>query len=147
MPRPYINSELRLLVANRADWLREYFYVAQVDRSSAYQIDHIISVKHGGATTADNLAYSCIFCNIQKGSDLGSINWRTGELVRFFNPRRDLWKEHFRLNEVVIQPQTGIGEVTVRIFDFNNNERIIERQALMAVGRFPPSSALERMTK
>ncbi|MBR8834346.1 MAG: HNH endonuclease [Stigonema ocellatum SAG 48.90 = DSM 106950] len=147
MPRPYINLELRRNVANRADFLCEYCYVLEADRSSAYQIDHIISVKHGGATTADNLAYSCIFCNLQKGTDLGSINWRTGELVRFFNPRRDFWGEHFRLDEVVIQPQTEIGEVTVRIFDFNNNERIIERQALMAVSRFPSPSALDRMTK
>ena len=74
MPRPYISLQLRRLVANRADWLCEYCQVAEADRSSAYQIDHIISVKHGGATTADNLAYSCIFCNLQKGTDLGSIN-------------------------------------------------------------------------
>ncbi|WP_373270765.1 HNH endonuclease [Nostoc sp. T09] len=125
----------------------EYCLVSEVNRSSGCQVDHIISVKHGGSTTADNLCYACIFCNLQKGSDLGSINWQTGELVRFFNPRRDFWGEHFQLNEAVIQPITDIGEVTARILDFNSDERIIERQALIASGQYPSSSALKRINK
>jgi hypothetical protein len=144
--RPYINEELRRLVAKRADYLCEYCLIAEMDRSSAYQIDHIISIKHGGATIPDNLAYACIYCNLQKGSDLGSINWRTRELVRFFNPRRDFWGEHFRLDEAIIRPLTDIGEVTARIFDFNNDDRILERQVLMAAERYPSASALRRIT-
>lgn len=97
MSRPYVNSELRRLVAARADYICEYCLISEVNRSSGCQVDHIISVKHGGATTEDNLCYACVFCNLQKGTDLGSINWRTGELVRFFNPRRDFWGEHFQL--------------------------------------------------
>ncbi len=147
MSRPYISEELRRLVAERADHICEYCLMAEADRSSSCQVDHIISVKHGGSTTPDNLAYACIYCNLQKGSDLGSIVWRTGELVRFFNPRRDFWGEHFRLNEAVIQPLTDIGEVTARIFEFNNDERLVERQALIAVGRYPSEAALRRMTK
>lgn len=147
MSRPYISEELRRLVTNRAGCICEYCLVSEADRSSRYHVDHIISVKHGGLTIPDNLAYACIFCNLFKGTDLGSINWRTGELVRFFNPRRDFWGEHFRLDEAVIQPLTDIGEVTARILDFNNDERIVERQALMAVGKYPPAAALQRMAK
>ncbi|MEH1889531.1 MAG: HNH endonuclease signature motif containing protein [Nostoc sp.] len=147
MSRPYINVELRRLVASRADHICEYCLVSEVDRSSGCQVDHIISVKHGGATTPDNLCYACIFCNLQKGTDLGSINWQTGELVRFFNPRRDFWGEHFRLDEAVIQHQTDIGEVTARILDFNGDERIIERQALIASGQYPSASALKQINK
>jgi len=142
----YISPEVRRLVASRADSLCEYCLILDAN-GVGFQIDNIISVKHGGATTPDNLAYACIFCNLQKGTDLGSINWQTGELVRFFNPRRDFWGEHFQLNEAVIQPLTDIGEVTARIFDFNNNERILERQALMEVGRYPSSAVQQRMTK
>lgn len=142
----YISSELRHLVANRADSLCEYCLISGAD-GLGFQIDHIISVKHGGSTTPDNLAYACIYCNLQKGSDLGSIIWRTGELIRFFNPRRDFWGDHFRLDEAVIQPVTDIGEVTARIFEFNNDERLVERQALIAVGRYPSEAALRRMTK
>ncbi len=78
---------------------------------------------------------------------MGSIVWRTGELVRFFNPRRDFWREHFRLNEAVIQPLTDIGEVTARILEFNSEDRILERQALVAVSRYPSASALQRITQ
>ncbi|MFM8297657.1 MAG: HNH endonuclease [Microcystis aeruginosa] len=85
MARPYISVELRKLVAERADFLCEYCLISASDRVSGCQVDHIISFKHGGATSADNLCYACIFCNLQKGTDLGSINWETGELVRFFN--------------------------------------------------------------
>ncbi|MEH1845983.1 MAG: HNH endonuclease signature motif containing protein [Nostoc sp.] len=147
MSRPYINAELRRLVADRAEYICEYCLVSEVDRSSGCQVDHIISVKHGGATTADNLCYACIFCNLQKGTDLGSINWQTGELVRFFNPRRDFWGEHFRLDKAVIVHQTDIGEVTARILDFNGDERILERQALIAFNQYPSASALKQINK
>lgn len=147
MSRPYISEELRRLVAERADRICEYCLISEADRSSSCQVDHIISVKHGGVTTEDNLAYACIFCNLQKGTDLGSIVWRTGELVRFFNPRRDFWGEQFRLNEAVIQPLTDIGEVTARILEFNSEDRILERQALIEVGRYPSPAAQQRMTK
>ncbi len=145
MARNYINAELRRLVINRADSLCEYCFIPDEDGLS-FQIDHIISLKHGGSTTEDNLAYSCVFCNLNKGTDLGSIVWQTGELVRFFNPRRDFWGEHFRLDGNAIQSLTDIGEVTVRILDFNHDERILERQELIEIGRYPSAPALRRMT-
>ncbi|MFM6137121.1 MAG: HNH endonuclease, partial [Sphaerospermopsis kisseleviana] len=82
MSRPYINLETRRLVVERAGNICEYCLISAVDRSSGCQVDHIISVKHGGTSTEDNLCYACVFCNLQKGTDLGSINWRNGELVR-----------------------------------------------------------------
>ena len=124
MARPYLSVELRKLVAERADFLCEYCLISAFDRLSGCQVDHIISVKYGGATLADNLCYACIFCNLQKGTDLGSINWETGEIVRFFNPRRDFWRNHFQFKESFIQPITDIGSVTARILDFNNKERL-----------------------
>ena len=146
MSRTYINLEIRRLVVERAGNICEYCLISEEDTTSC-QVDHIISVKHGGASTDDNLCYACVFCNLQKGTDLGSINWRNGELVRFFNPRRDFWDDHFQLNEAIIQPLTDIGEVTSRILDFNKNERIIERQLLIEVDKYPPTAAKEKMSK
>ncbi len=146
MPRPYISLQLRRLVTSRADHLCEYCLILEADTLGC-EIDHIISVKHGGLTTEDNLAYACVFCNLHKGTDLGSIVWLTGELVRFFNPRRDFWGEHFRLDGALIQPLTDIGEVTTRILDFNSEDRILERQALIEVGKYPSAAAQQRMSK
>jgi 5-methylcytosine-specific restriction endonuclease McrA len=78
MSRAYINLEIRRLVVERAGKICEYCLISEEDTTSC-QVDHIISVKHGGASTDDNLCYACVFCNLQKGTDLGSINWRNGE--------------------------------------------------------------------
>ncbi|MFB2919687.1 HNH endonuclease [Aerosakkonema funiforme] len=144
MSRIYITKELKQLVTQRADCLCEYCSISEED-SGGCQFDHIISIKHGGETTAENLAYSCLYCNLNKGTDLGSIIWRTGELVRFFNPRRDRWSEHFRLEGATIQPLTEIGEVTERIFQFNQSDRILETQLLIDVNRYPSPPALKRI--
>jgi hypothetical protein len=65
-----------------------------------------------------------------------------GQLVRFFNPRIEPWMDHFRLDGVTIIPQSDIGEVTARIFGFNQVDRLLERQELQALGRYPTPEAL-----
>lgn len=141
----YVREDLRRLVVARGEHLCEYCLIHEDDTFFGCEVDHIISVKHGGQTEADNLAYACFFCNRQKGSDIGSIVWATGVFTRFFNPRTDQWGQHFRLEGAVIEPETDIGEVTARILDFNHGDRVLERQALIAVGRYPTASALVRM--
>ena len=70
----YIRDDLRRLVAARADRLCEYCLIHEDDAYFGCEVDHIISVKHGGPTVAENLAYACAFCNRQKGSDFVSIS-------------------------------------------------------------------------
>jgi hypothetical protein len=143
----YVSEELWWLVAARAEFLCEYCLIHEDDAFYGCQVDHIISLKHGGPTDADNLAFACAFCNRRKGSDVGSVYWETGEFIRFFNPRVDRWADHFRLNGAIIEPLTAIGEVTARILGLNNGDRVLEREALMAVGKYPRASALARMVK
>jgi hypothetical protein len=133
----HVPAELRRLVARRADGLCEYCLIHENDTFLGCQVEHIISEKHGGLTESANLAYACVFCNRFKGTDLGSINAFTGQLVRFFNPRTDQWPTHFRLDGPYVAPLTDIAEATVRIFAINATDRVLERQALIAVGRFP----------
>ena len=122
----------------------QYCLVHEDDAVFGCEVDHIIGAKHGGATDAENLAYACAFCNRAKGSDFGSVVPRTGRCVRFFSPRTDRWAEHFPLNGVTIVPLLDIGEVTTRILDFNNSDRLLERQTIQAVGRYP-SAVVARM--
>jgi HNH endonuclease len=83
-------------VAARAGHRCEYCLIHADDTFFGCEVDHIISEKHGGATREDNLAYACLFCNRNKGSDIASILPETGELVRLFNPRLDRWGDHLR---------------------------------------------------
>jgi hypothetical protein len=131
-----IGEELRTRVAWRAKHRCEYCLIHENDTYFGCEVDHIISLKHDGPTDFDNLAYACLICNRRKGSDLGSILFSSGSIIRFFNPRIDVWQEHFCLEESNIRSLTEIGEVTVRIFGFNAPERILERKALISAGRY-----------
>lgn len=143
----YISEELRRLVSARAGDICEYCLIDSADTYYGSELDHIIGVKHGGATTADNLAQACQPCNRDKGSDLGSIYWPTGQLVRFFNPRTDHWANHFALSGALLEPLTELGEVTARLLGFNDKRRVEERQGLIELGSYPPPAALELMRK
>ena len=136
----YISAEIRRLVAERAGRRCEYCLIHENDTFLGCEVDHIISKKHGGSNKPENLAYACLFCNRHKGTDIGSIHPNTGKLTRFYNPRKDRWSKHFKLNDVIIEPLTGIGEVTVRLFVFNNPERLLEREALISIGAYPAPS-------
>ena len=140
----YIPAELRRLVVVRADRLCEYCLIHEDDTFFGCEIDHIVSEKHGGLTVPGNLAYACLACNRNKGTDLGSIWEPSGSLVRFFNPRLDVWSDHFSLDGAIIRPITPIGSVTDRIFRFNDIERVLEREALLALGRYPILAASRR---
>jgi hypothetical protein len=138
----FISLELRQSIRERANYVCEYCLIHEDDTFYSCHVDHIISVKHGGPTTGENLAYACAVCNRAKGSDIGSIDWQTGEFSRFYNPRIDQWGEHFCVAGFEIEPLTTIGRVTAQILLFNAHERILEREALIAVGRFPTPNAL-----
>lgn len=138
MSSTYIPLDLRRQVIRRANSLCEYCLIQEDDTHFGCQVDHIISEKHGGPTDANNLAYACSFCNRNKGSDIGSILWQSAEFIRFFNPRIDRWTDHFKIDGAEIVALTDIGEVTVRILDFNHVDRLLERQELQTQGRYPP---------
>lgn len=140
-----VSEELRKLVAQRANHLCEYCLIGEDDTFVGCEVDHIISLKHGGGTAPNNLAYACAFCNRLKGTDVGSVLPRTGGFFRFFNPRVDRWADHFELQGAVIKPLTPIGEVTARILGLNSPERFLERQALGSMGAYPSPQALARM--
>lgn len=140
----YVSPEVRREVAARADFLCEYCLIAEEDTFFGCEVEHIISLKHGGSSALSNLAYACAFCNRHKGSDVGSVS-QSGGFTRFFNPRTDRWSEHFQLFTNVIQHLSVIGEVTARVLRFNDTDRLLERARLISAGSYPHSAALARM--
>src|SRR6185503_2832990 len=70
----WISTQLRQTVADRAKQLCEYCFIAEADTFYGCEVDHIISLKHGGSSDPDNLAYACAPCNRAKGSDVASIS-------------------------------------------------------------------------
>jgi HNH endonuclease len=101
VPREF-SEALRQKVILRAKHRCEYCLYPEGRSAFAHQVDHVVSRKHGGASALDNLAYSCIFCNRYKGSDVAAIDARTGEAVRLFHPRLQRWSDHFFLRGGII---------------------------------------------
>lgn len=132
-----VERKLRTAVANRARFRCEYCLIHEGDAGFPHQADHVISLKHGGATTSENLAFACVLCNRHKGSDIASLDPETGELVPLFNPRADRWSEHFRLEGEYIRPISSRGAVTLRLLRLNAPERLAERRLLQSLGAYP----------
>ena len=126
---------VRRLVIERARRRCEYCLVHEENAGFPHEIDHIISLKHGGSSGIDNLAYACVLCNRYKGTDIASID-RSGRTIRLFDPRQDSWDEHFKLHGPVIQPLTAVGEVTARMLRLNVAERVTERGLMQALGQY-----------
>jgi hypothetical protein len=140
-----VPAALRRQIAERAEGLCEYCLIHEADTFLGCQIEHVISEKHGGQTSAENLAYACVFCNRFKGSDIATLSRTTGQLVRLFNPRTDRWSEHFRVAGVRIVGVTDVGDATASLLGFNHPDRQVERESLIAAGRYPSEAARRRM--
>lgn len=130
----YISPDLRKMIAKRAGHRCEYCLLPEIAAMVKFQIEHIISLKHGGKTQADNLAYSCPVCNSEKGTDIGTVLGEEMNFVPFFNPRKHYWHDHFELQDGMILPRTSTGEATIKILKFNTLDRILERVALLEAG-------------
>ena len=132
-----MDTSTRALVRERADNRCEYCLIHQEDVGFPHQVDHIVSRKHGGLSTLENLAYACVLCNRHKGSDVASIDPDTGQAVLLFHPRRDRWADHFRLDGERILPISVVASVTVQLLRLNAAERLAERRLLQSLGDDP----------
>jgi hypothetical protein len=60
-----------------------------------------------------------------------------------YHPRRDIWKEHFKLLSASIEPQSPTGRVTVNVLHFNDLPRIQQREILIQLERYPCDAAAD----
>ena len=126
----YVSEEKRKTVIARAKNSCEYCRLHQSDAFQKHQIEHIIALKHGGSSDLDNLALACTDCNFHKGTDLSTILLPDKELIRLFNPREDVWEEHFYIEECVFYPVSKIAEATIKVLKMNDIDLIIFRKLL-----------------
>lgn len=133
-----IAGPIRELVFRRAAWRCEYCLLHQEDVFTPHQIDHIVSRKHGGDSSPENLALACVRCNSWKGTDIAGWGFARQEVTFLYHPRVDRWGDHSRLEaDGAITALTDAGVATVRLLKLNIRSRILERLALMECGRYP----------
>ncbi len=137
MRKHYVPALIRRRVRERAGGRCEYCLVHEDDTFFPYEPDHVIAQKHGGATAEDNLAWTCSLCNRYKGTDLTSLDPLTSRLVRLYDPRRQMWRRHFRLMGAYIEPLTAGARATERLLHLNDRHRLEERAELISISRYP----------
>ncbi|WP_133793039.1 HNH endonuclease [Prosthecobacter fusiformis] len=145
MSGSWISEELRRLVTSRASGLCEYCLLHETDSAYGFHVDHVIAEKHDGPTDDHNLCLCCPPCNRAKGSDISTLV--NGKMVRLFNPRIDIWAEHFALDGIVIRAKSLSAAGTLKLLRINDGPRLQLRQLLVDSGRFPSQAALARLAK
>jgi len=139
LKKEVIPKNLREKVAKRADNKCEYCMLPQAGTLVALQIDHIISEMQGGPAVFENLALACRSCNVFKGYNVVKYYYESGKTVLLFNPRKELWSNHFTLKDTgIIASLTDTGAATVDILKLNKDIRVEGRLVLISQGFMTP---------
>ena len=135
-----IKAVLKEKVKGRARGCCEYCRSQEEFSPDPFTVEHIIPSSKGGQDKSDNLAYSCQGCNNKKYNHTESKDWITGEVTRLYQPRQDIWLEHFQWNEDFseIIGITPVGRATVQRLDLNRNGVRNLRIALYLIALHPP---------
>jgi hypothetical protein len=102
------------------------------------EIDHLTPKSAGGTDGETNLWLSCPFCNRFKGLRTSGVDPETKETVGLFNPREQVWSEHFDLDGAFIVGRTVCGRATVETLRLNNSQAVRTRTNWIQVGWYPP---------
>jgi hypothetical protein len=105
------------------------------------EIEHLFPIALGGETVEENLWLACRECNAHKSKKIKSVDFLTGKLVKLFNPRTQIWKEHFEFskNQTETIGKTPCGRATVESLQMNNFYQKTARSAWISTGKFPPN--------
>ena len=134
----YVPASLRSLIVRRAGNRCEYCGLSQIGQAATFHVDHIVPVVEGGQTTADNLALACVSCSLRKAARLRVPDPDSDEQVNIYNPRREVWGEHFRWEGVRIIGFTATGRATVAALKMNRPIMLAIRAEEMSLDRHPP---------
>jgi len=135
LSKQYIPVNLRRSVVSLAGNCCEYCLLPGIALIFPLEIDHIISEKQGGLTELHNLALACRSCNGHKGASIVGIDYKTKVITRLFDPRTQVWHDHFNLRESgFIEPVSMVGSATVQILLLNEKLRIEGRERLISNG-------------
>ena len=140
MSRDYIPAALRKSIADRGRHRCAYCLSAEAVVGTPMEIDHIVPESLGGETQEDNLCLACALCNSHKGDRITARDPVTGNVVRLFDPLRQVWLEHFAWSEdgTRVVGLTSIGRATVVVLNLNRAPLVKARTRWVEVGWHPP---------
>lgn len=124
------------IVSARARHICEYCYAPEVVFNLPFEVEHITPQSRGGETSEDNLALSCRSCNLYKADSVSAFDELTQREIRLFDPRRDIWREHFSIMEETgeIEGLTETGRATVARLRINSKAQVEARKQWLKLG-------------
>ncbi len=132
-----MNEALAGIVWQRARDRCEYCLLPCALSLMPFEIDHVIPRKHGGLTVEGNLALACFYCNRYKGTNIAGFDPQTHAMTRLFDPRKDIWTQHFGWLSTRLEGTTPIGRTTIDVLRINHPEMLVIREAHRDEGVFP----------
>lgn len=140
MTPAYIPVELRRHVRADAGRRCGYCRSPEVLTGIPLDIDHIIPEAAGGPTIREHLWLACHRCNQFKGNRTQASDPLTRTQVAFFNPRTQIWAEHFAWNPngTRIVGVTPCGRATVVALHLNNAYVVEARRFWVEAGWWLP---------
>jgi hypothetical protein len=140
MKRPRIPQALRKRVAHWAKHRCAYCQSAEAVIGATFELDHIIPFSLGGATEEANLCLACSECNDHKLNRVLAIDPQTEVAVSLFNPRTQVWTDHFcwRPDGSQVHGLTPTGRATVAALQLNRPKLVASRYLWVAAGWHPP---------
>jgi hypothetical protein len=139
--RSYIPRRLRRHVADQARHRCGYCLLEERYLGFALEIEHIVPEALGGLTSEENLWLACSECNNRKGDRIAAIDPITGRSAPLFNPRQQVWAEHFAWSErgdrMIGRSPTG--RATIAALNLNGPMRVDARRFWVAAGWHPPA--------
>src|SRR5262245_4470533 len=134
-----ISTSLRNEVVDRAGNRCEYCGLSQLGQEAAFHVDHVQPRAGGGPTAIENLALACVSCSLRKWAKESAPDPDSGEQVLLFNPRTQVWAEHFQWEGVRVVALTAIGRATAEALSLNRPFILAIRAEEEARGRHPPT--------
>jgi hypothetical protein len=139
--RNKIPESIQVQVRQRAGYLCEYCHASEQWQYVKFTVDHVVPLSLGGVDDLENLALACFHCNRRKTNRQTAIDPESNQEIALFNPRQQLWQEHFiwSADMLVIRAKTPIGRVTISTLALNRDRVINIRAADKDIGRHPPA--------
>jgi hypothetical protein len=136
-------AALRQTVIQRARNAYEYCGLSQEGQEATFHIDHVVPRVSGGETISENLALACVSCSLRKAARRAAVDPLSGIPAALYNPRSEVWNEHFRWDGVSVVGLTATGRATVAALQMNRPLILAIRQEEAAFGRHPPPARFE----
>jgi len=134
-----VSTQLSLQVHTKAEGRCEYCQAPEELTVTTFEVDHIVPLSAGGATTLDNLCLACPTCNRHKAARQSAPDPETDQSVPLYHPRQQEWSVHFAWSKDATQivGLTPTGRATVETLQMNRPRMVRLRRLWMKTGHHP----------